>query len=213
VFSFTVKVSDGQVTSRDTVQVTVDDLNQVPIADAGPDMTVQTGATVRLNGSRSSDPDGDRISYVWSQVSGPAVSLSYPNSATPSFVPKQTGTYTFGLRVYDGKDTSVQDTVTVVVQSSSVVISLLTPEMGSTQRTNPLFTWKSNKSLAKYRVYASIDKKNYTSLYSGTSTSCRMSSSLWSFFIPSGTTVYWYVEGTTASGTVYKSAISSFKKR
>ena len=50
--------------------------------------------------------DGTPVSYIWSQTSGPAVSLSSPNSAKPYFTPTQTGTYIFSLRVYDGIDTS-----------------------------------------------------------------------------------------------------------
>jgi hypothetical protein len=213
VLGFTVSVSDGQITAKDTVQVTVDDLNQVPVAEAGPDKTVQAGSAVTLDGAQSSDADGDAISYVWSQASGPVVSLNAPNTAAPSFTPTQAGTYTFSLKVYDGKDTSTPDTVSVMVQQTAVTISLLTPQMGSIVSTNPVFTWNGT-GIARYRVYVTVGNKKYSNIYSGTGTSCKMNSSLWNWFLASGTTVYWYVEGTAASnGQTCKSPVSYFKKR
>jgi predicted secreted Zn-dependent protease len=60
--------------------------NQKPIADAGPDQVVMTGNTVILNADGSYDPDGDSITYSWSQTGGPSVSLSNPRSPNPTFV-------------------------------------------------------------------------------------------------------------------------------
>src|SRR5690606_23072193 len=46
--------------------------NRAPIADAGADLTARVGDTVRLDGSRSSDADGDALSYIWRIVARPA---------------------------------------------------------------------------------------------------------------------------------------------
>ena len=46
--------------------------NQVPITEAGPDQTVGETQTVNLDGSKSSDPDGDKLSYNWKQTGGDA---------------------------------------------------------------------------------------------------------------------------------------------
>ena len=58
---------------------------QPPNAVAGPGQTVQSGATVRLNGAASSDPDADELSYSWSQTQGPAVSIDNALAASASF--------------------------------------------------------------------------------------------------------------------------------
>ncbi len=42
----------------------------------GPDQTVPTGSTVHLDGSGSSDPNGDPLTYQWSQTGGPSVILA-----------------------------------------------------------------------------------------------------------------------------------------
>ncbi|HQJ07857.1 MAG TPA: PKD domain-containing protein [Deltaproteobacteria bacterium] len=212
VLGFTLRVSDGQAATQDTVLVTVDNVNQVPIAEAGQDKTATIGSTVTLDGSQSKDPDGDAISYVWSQVSGPIVSLNSPNSARPSFVPTIAGAYVFSLKVYDGKDTSSADTVTVTVQQTAVAISLFNPQYGASVSENPLFTW-GGTGLSKFKVFISVDKRRYSAIYSGSGKSCRMNTILWNWFIPSGTTIYWYVEGTTKNGQKVNSSLSYLRKR
>ncbi len=101
--------------------------NSLPVADAGSDQpSVATGATVNLDGSGSSDPDaGDTIaSYLWSQTTGPTVSLTGQTTATPSFTAPTLNVgdapvdLIFQLFVTDAPigDSSVADTVTITVQ-------------------------------------------------------------------------------------------------
>jgi len=91
--------------------------NHAPTASAGPAQTVNKGSTVTLDASGSSDPDGDSLAYKWQQVSGPAVTLTSPSSAHPTFTaPSQSGALVFSLVVNDGKVDSAAMTVTVSVQ-------------------------------------------------------------------------------------------------
>ena len=69
---FTLWVSDGTGSDIQTVIITVRP-NQLPSADAGSDQTVSAGSTVTLDGTGSSDPDGDTITYSWSHTSGTPV--------------------------------------------------------------------------------------------------------------------------------------------
>ncbi|MFY9397803.1 MAG: PKD domain-containing protein [Desulfomonilia bacterium] len=212
VLTFAVRVSDGRAESEDRVSVTVDDINQVPIAYAGDDLSVRTGEKVVLDGRASYDPDGDAISYIWSQVSGTRVSLSGANTATPSFTPAQAGTYVFELKVYDGADTSTPDTVTVTVVTEAVSIQPVSPQSGAVERSNPVFRWSAD-GLKRFTVGISLDGRWFITIYSGTRTYCSIHPLLWQWFIPSGTTIYWQVVGYDADGREYRSSVMSLRKR
>jgi len=56
---------------------------------------------VRMDASKSNDPDGDKLTYSWSQLSGPKVTLS-PNSTAEAVTFETTaGNYKFALTVKD----------------------------------------------------------------------------------------------------------------
>lgn len=101
--------------------------NNIPIAVSGVDQNILTGQTVTLDGSSSYDPDQDEISYFWSFSNLPSSSqstLSNESAVNPSFVPDTEGTYVLNLTVYDGKDYSNDDEVTIIVtQLNSVPIA------------------------------------------------------------------------------------------
>ena len=130
---FELTVDDGEASDTDTVVVNVNEPvveNQPPVADAGPDQTVDSEqAGVSLDGSGSTDPDGDPITYSWTQTSGPAVSLSGANTATPSFdAPVGPATLEFELEVCDAEP--LCDTDTVVVNVNEPVVEAPTiPEL------------------------------------------------------------------------------------
>ncbi len=90
--------------------------NQAPVANAGPDQIVKLGSTVVLDGSASFDPNGDEISYSWTQLSGKTVNLADPSTKFPVFLSGEIGDYTFGLIVMDNKGLqSTLDTVKITV--------------------------------------------------------------------------------------------------
>ena len=94
--------------------------NRPPVANAGLDQTVNEKTTVKLDGTKSHDPDGKIIgSYSWIQTSGPHVTLNGANTATPSFVaPSLTSdtSLTFNLTVTDKAGAKNTATVNVTVK-------------------------------------------------------------------------------------------------
>lgn len=112
-------VSDGALTSEaSTVTITVLAGNTPPVADAGPGGEVNEGEEYTLDGTASTDADGDELTYLWVQLDGPAATLSDAAAAMPSFVAPdvdENTPVTFGLRVFDGVDLSPQATVEVFV--------------------------------------------------------------------------------------------------
>ncbi|HOA72532.1 MAG TPA: PKD domain-containing protein [Phycisphaerae bacterium] len=94
------------------------DGNNPPVANAGANQSVRPGATVTLNGSASTDPDGDTLTFSWTQTAGIAVTLDGATTATPTFVaPAVATTLTFELTVSDGQQ-SDSDSVDVGVDTN-----------------------------------------------------------------------------------------------
>lgn len=103
-------------TGCDTGTFTLGSLNQPPRAHAGADTYMTTGERATLDGSASTDADGDLLSYHWYFVSGPEiVSLQVPGTSTIEFRPSSSGIYEFALIVIDDRGGSDEDTVRVIV--------------------------------------------------------------------------------------------------
>ncbi|NND37144.1 MAG: hypothetical protein HKN81_08410 [Gammaproteobacteria bacterium] len=97
--------------------------NRPPVADAGDDRSVQSGSSVMLDGSRSSDPTGDTITYSWTldTPAGSSAVLSAADTSMPSFTTDLDGEYVGTLVVNDGQVDSAPDTVNVTASSTPPV--------------------------------------------------------------------------------------------
>lgn len=129
-------VVGGKVTSTDTFIIRLDrsipfdptDLlwtvkgNSRPTANAGTDQSTQVNQTVKLDGSTSSDMDGDELTFRWTVLNKPTgstVTLSSPSAVQPTFTVTTPGTYELQLVVNDGSADSAPDTVKISTTNSA----------------------------------------------------------------------------------------------
>jgi len=92
--------------------------DRAPVARAGADSTVASGTSFPLDGSQSTDPDGPGLSFLWTQVGGPATTIEDKTSATTT-VKGATGpaTVTYRVRVTDPFGRFSTDDVTVTINA------------------------------------------------------------------------------------------------
>ena len=124
VYNFQLQVTDNSgVTATDVVRVTVNPahVNEPPVANAGPDQTVNLPVSyVSLDGSASYDPDGTIVSYAWVQMSGSGgVTITNSSTDKPSVYGLTAGTYIFQLTVTDNSGASATAEVTITVIGST----------------------------------------------------------------------------------------------
>ena len=158
VYVFSLQVNDGKVDSAvATVSVNASAANVAPVANAGANQSVVLG-TVTLDGSASSDANGDTLTYKWALLSKPTNSnavLATATSAKPTITVDLAGVYVFSLQVNDGKLDSPVVTTTVTASAAnvapvantgaiqSVVIGPVTLDgSGSTDANNDTLTYK-----------------------------------------------------------------------
>jgi chitinase len=100
--------------------------NAPPVAEAGDDQMVDRGERVTLDGSGSTDADGEIVRYSWRQRSGTRVNLrATDNPAEVTFSAPHTGgrheqsLLLFELTVTDDNGASSNDTVQVLIDAST----------------------------------------------------------------------------------------------
>ncbi|MBN1803649.1 MAG: hypothetical protein JW837_00220 [Sedimentisphaerales bacterium] len=135
------KLTDGKVKRNATIRQSLDWWgrdkedwlipfpNTRSIARAGKDKSIKSGNIVQLDGDASSDADNDTLTYRWTQIAGPSVTLSDNTAAKPVFeapLVRESTALIFQLVVDDGSPVesvhslcqsgkSKPDTVRVVV--------------------------------------------------------------------------------------------------
>ena len=118
--TFKLTVTDnGDLQSSDFCVINISWINEPPMADAGPDQTVEEEDVVTLDGSSSADLDDGIASYMWEQTAGPSVTLSDNSAVQPTFIAPDVGSegdsLTFLLTVTDNGTLKATDTCIVNV--------------------------------------------------------------------------------------------------
>ncbi|MBS1924844.1 MAG: tandem-95 repeat protein [Bacteroidetes bacterium] len=94
--------------------------NQVPIANAGNDISIQLPANSTTLVGSGTDADGTIASYQWTKISGPtAGTITNPTAATTTITGLVQGTYVFQLKVTDNIGAIATDNMTVTVLAAN----------------------------------------------------------------------------------------------
>jgi hypothetical protein len=120
-YTFELTVTDNKAASATAqIKVIVNDAgNKVPVANAGTTKSITLPAnTVTLDGSASSDADGNIASYNWTKISGGAATIVNSTMAATTVSGLVAGQYTFNLKVTDNKGASSESQVTVNVNAT-----------------------------------------------------------------------------------------------
>jgi hypothetical protein len=156
--TFVLCVSDGSLETCDTVSVFVEPVNHDPVADAGPDQTVDECSPVTLDGTASQDPDNDTLIFEWAQLTGPTVTLSDPSSPTPNFTAPLVSpggeTLGFELTVNDGHGGVGTDEVFVHVQNTN------DPPNCTLAAASPATVWPPNHRMVPISIVNVADPDN-----------------------------------------------------
>ena len=127
--------------AKDVCIVNVTWQNEPPNANAGNDQTVDIGTTVLLDGSSSLDIDDGIAAYQWTQIGGPTVKLSNPDTPTPTFTAPHVDSdglsFAFELTVTDAGGLQNSDTCIVNVSwQNAPPTAIVSPEyLETTQKT------------------------------------------------------------------------------
>jgi hypothetical protein len=122
-YEFELVVRDGKLASHPD-RMRLSTINSPPAADAGADQTAHVGDTIRLDGSRSTDVDGDLLRFHWSLASRPEGSkaeIDRPEAVDPSLTIDRSGTYVAQLIVRDGELDSDPESIVISTVNSPPV--------------------------------------------------------------------------------------------
>lgn len=125
IYLFELIVTDDKgLSGRDTVRLTVNDpalQNSPPVARAGADQVLSLPlSAVNLDGTASTDPDNNIVSYAWNKISGPASStITNANNPRAQVLQPAAGTYRFELKVTDAGGLADSDTMDVTISTSA----------------------------------------------------------------------------------------------
>ena len=133
IITLTVTDNQGSSDATDTVEITVTSGFVDPVADAGDDKLVGSGATVMLDGSGSTHDSRTTVTYAWTRTggNGGSVTLSSASAERPTFTADTLAdgdpdvTHTFTLTVTDSEGGTDTDTMTVTVTASAVSVDIL----------------------------------------------------------------------------------------
>ena len=129
-------------------RITFTTANQPPtaVATANP-TTGNAPLTVQFNGSGSSDPDRDPISYAWDLDADGAYDDS--TATNPTYTYTSQGVYAAGLRVTDNRGGSDTDSVTISVGNTAPTATIDAPGAATTWKVGDVINFSGHATDAQ----------------------------------------------------------------
>jgi hypothetical protein len=147
--------------------------NDAPVADAGPDQIGVTAGAMTLDGSASYDPDGDVITYQWTQIAGPTVSINGATNAKATFTAAESQSYAFRLTVKDtyGAQSIARVTYTTTAPQNVKILNFsATPSSITAGQTSVLIWEVVNADTVTIDAIGKVDSSHGTSSVAPTET-------------------------------------------
>ncbi len=174
-YVFELIVADDRYSSEPDEVIVFIGPNRVPVAHAGHDRAFQTPGHVKLDASGSYDPDPvDELTYCWTQVEGPPVTLENADAADAFFEAEPGGLYLFELVVSDGIAVSEPSRVQLVALGATRVVRSLPvtsigdpyvhyPDVSGTKIVGAVDTATSYNWRIAYRDFRSDETETFAS--------------------------------------------------
>jgi PKD repeat protein len=120
----TFTTSDGNASASETITITVNANNHPPVAVAGGPYSGGTGLEIQFNGTGSSDPDGNNLTYAWDFGDGGTAT-----GATPTHAYAFANNYLATLTVTDDGSPSLSDTDVASVSVLATIPASVTAKL------------------------------------------------------------------------------------
>ncbi|MBF0450489.1 MAG: tandem-95 repeat protein [Candidatus Magnetomorum sp.] len=123
--TFVVAAKDNWISSENTrITITIIPVNDPPTADAGSSYNVLERHEIVLDGAKSSDIDGDSLTYVWTVPDIPNLSILNATSVNPTlkapYVDAAGQVITVTLTVKDPAGASSQSSASIMIENMSL---------------------------------------------------------------------------------------------
>ncbi|MEM7082951.1 MAG: thrombospondin type 3 repeat-containing protein [Pseudomonadota bacterium] len=131
--------------------------NACPTADAGYSLPINLGVPATLNASRSSDIDGDALSFQWTMLKRPSGSLAAVADASAlitSFTPDLAGDYVLRLESFDERGGYASDDIRFSTKNSlpvAIANSFTTAQLDQMMRFDASFSFDADSDNLSYR--------------------------------------------------------------
>ncbi|WP_440056729.1 PKD domain-containing protein (plasmid) [Pseudoalteromonas sp. T1lg65] len=145
IISLTVSDGQNEVTSNTQTFNVVG--NHKPIARISGPETAYVDLPIELDGTKSSDPDNDTLTYEWQFIEAASnVQMTARDNGTASFIPTAQGNYVVSLRVNDGQSYSDVKTHLVQVKDNLAPVIVLENDRPRTIHVGEQIHFNASKS-------------------------------------------------------------------